>query len=267
LNDTSRNPDMPDTRHFRAEVRDNTPLNESHYLLTFRPLQKSSEPLPGQFFMVGADGSKDPLLKRPFCCFRKIDSGGQLFQILYRVKGKGTALMKEMKTGDTFDALGPLGNHWPMPPKKHTPLIVAGGMGIASAFSLAEKLKGKAVILYGARKSDELLMTDELRPLANELHLSTDDGSIGTKGTVLEALKAFLSDHPGQYLLYACGPKGMLRAVSRTALERGLKGYVSVEENMACGVGACLGCAVKTAKGYMRVCKEGPVFRMEEVII
>lgn len=251
--------------HFKAEARENRPVNEKHYLLTFRPLTETPEPRPGQFYMIGVSNSHDPLLKRPFCFFKKADDS---VQILYRVRGKGTALMKEMKTGDVFDVIGPLGNTWPLPSKKHIPLIVTGGIGIASVFPLAKTIKGRPYVFYGAKSKDELLMLDELGPLARELHTSTEDGSYGTKGTVTEAVTAFLNDRPDAgYILYACGPRGMLEAVSEIASHRGLKGYVSVEENMACGVGACLGCAVKTTKGYKRVCKEGPVFKIGDILL
>src|SRR3972149_9709053 len=129
--------------------------------------------------MVGLPGAFDPLLKRPFCYFSK--SAGPL-RILYRVKGRGTNILKEMAMGSALDVLGPLGNPYPMPHKAETALVLAGGIGIASLFPLIEKLKDKAHVIYGARSASELLMADELRALAGELVICTDDGSYREKG-------------------------------------------------------------------------------------
>lgn len=241
--------------YFKAEVNENIALNENHYLLTFSPLKDTLKPEGGQFYMLGVSSTYDPLLKRPFSFFRQD-------QILYRLKGKGTLLMKGLKKGDILDMIGPLGNSYPLPSQNHTPLIVAGGIGIASLFPLIESLKKKAVVIYGARTKSHLLMLNELRAYAKELILCTDDGSLGKKATVVEMLSEFSKSN---YLIYSCGPREMLEAISEIALKRKIKGYISLETPMACGVGACLGCAVKTKSGYKRVCKEGPIFRIEDL--
>lgn len=214
--------------------------------------------------MLGAGGSLDPLLKRPFSF---LGTNGEGIQILYRVVGKGTSLMRSLKRGDRVEVVGPLGNPYPNPGGKSTPLIIAGGVGVASLMPLIERHGKKAIVLYGARTRGELLLLDEIEALCGDLRASTEDGSYGKKGVVTTLLDKIAADSSQKrHILYACGPKGMLRAVSKAALDRGLKGYVSLEERMACGVGACLGCAVKTKKGYLRVCKEGPVFGIDEVI-
>jgi dihydroorotate dehydrogenase electron transfer subunit len=251
---------LPLGRHFRAEVRENIPLNETHSILTLSPMAQTPEPKPGQFYMVGAGGSRDPLLKRPFAAFRVTEAG---YQILYRVRGKGTAMMRQLAAGSVLDMIGPLGNPYPLPPKTRRPLIVAGGVAIASVFHLVESLKEKPRVIYGATSKDGLLMLNELKALAGELSLSTDDGSLGSKGTAADLLRDAPADD--RTVLYVCGPREMAKAVSEIALERGLRGYVSLEETMACGLGACLGCAVKTKDGYRMVCKDGPVFRLEEI--
>ena len=272
------------SKYIRAKITGNTPINKDHNLLVLSPDDIPQRPLPGQFYMIGTDCSYNPLLKRPFSIFRynppsppfsKGGMGGfsEELQFLYRVKGRGTERMKEMKEGDTVSLLGPLGNGYPKPGKNLTPVLIAGGTGIASLFPLAEKLSGNVHFLYGARASDELLLLSELKGLVKkELIISTDDGSEGRKGTVISALNNFLANQPSSasggisHQLYACGPSPMLEAVSKFAAEKGIKGYISMEENMACGVGACLGCTVKTKKGYKRVCKEGPVFSAEEIV-
>lgn len=260
------------SKYIRAKITENTPVNKGHNLLVLSSDNIQQHPLPGQFYMIGTDFSYDPLLKRPFSIFREASSaeGGEL-QFLYRIKGKGTERMKEMKKGDTVNLLGPLGNGYPIPGRNLTPVLIAGGIGIASLFPLAENLSGNIHFFYGARTSGELLMLNELKGLVKkELIISTDDGSEGRKGTVVDALNVFLTSNPqlstSNFLLYACGPSPMLEAVSKVAAEKGIKGYISMEENMACGVGACLGCTVKTKKGYKRVCKEGPVFSAEEIV-
>ncbi|GAB4390322.1 MAG: dihydroorotate dehydrogenase electron transfer subunit [Thermodesulfovibrionales bacterium] len=253
-------PGAPSSRKFKAEITENAKVAPGHHLLSFKPLTVAPEPEPGQFYMLGVGALHDPLLKRPFSLLRK---NGLEHQILYRVRGRGTALMKGLEPGDIIEVVGPLGRPFPRHPKKSTPLIVAGGVAIAAVFRLAEALRAlKPVILYGARSKRELLMLEELEALAGELRTSTEDGSHGRKGTVIDL---FAGLPKGGYVLYACGPRGMLKAVAGVARRRDIPGYVSMEENMACGLGACLGCVVITKAGYKRVCKEGPVFRIEDI--
>lgn len=215
--------------------------------------------------MIQVDRSLDPLLKRPFSFLKK--SRGEI-SFLYAIRGKGTLLMKEIGKGEVIDLIGPLGNGYPQPDKGYIPLVIAGGTGIASIFSLIQNLAKKTNILYGARKRNELLLIDSLKRLSNKLILCTDDGSVGEKCTVVDVMENFLGSTKANshYIIYACGPKPMLGRLAKAALMKGIRGYVSLEENMACGFGACLGCAVKTVRGYKRVCKEGPVFPIEEIV-
>jgi dihydroorotate dehydrogenase electron transfer subunit len=260
------------SRAFRAEIRENFPLNANHNLLSLRNLGPMDEPCPGQFYMLQVNRGLDPLLKRAFSLFRRTGDG---FQILYRIKGKGTSLLREMKKGAMIEILGPLGNGFPLPEPGENPLVIAGGVGIASVFSLAEALPKRAVI-YGAKVQDELFMTADLGKILDEagdldkLHgvvLCTDDGSCGIRGTVADVLSGFLErgSGEGRPVIYACGPNPMLKAVARIAASRSIKAYISLEEHMACGIGACLGCVTKTKTGYKRVCKEGPVFNAAEI--
>jgi len=254
------------SKYFKAKIIANNPINKNHNLLVLTANNISGDFTPGQFYMVGTDNSYDPLLKRPFSVFKK-DSGS--LQFLYRIKGKGTEKLSQMKKGTGISLLGPLGNGYPMPGKNSVPILIAGGIGIASLFPLVEKLGKKAYIFYGGRTKDELIMMDELKDIPKELIISTDNGSLGKKGTVINALNNFLSRQPSaisHQLIYACGPTPMLKAVSKLALKKRINGYISMEENMACGVGACLGCVVKTKHGYKRVCKEGPVFKIKDIV-
>jgi dihydroorotate dehydrogenase electron transfer subunit len=254
------------SRYFKARIAENKQLQKDHNLLTLVPLSAIEEPEPGQFYMIGMEGDYDPLLKRPFSLLRRTAEG---LQILYRIKGRGTALLKNMGEGSVIDVIGPLGNSYPKIGKGYTPLIVAGGIGIASLFSLAESLGDHARIFYGVRSENELLMLEELKKCAGELYVTTDDGSCGERGCITETVKSFLSDNSSQnalYALYACGPRPMLEALGSMVKGRGIPAYVSMEENMACGIGACLGCVVKTVDGHKRVCKEGPVFSIDEIV-
>jgi len=218
--------------------------------------------------MIAVSNAYDPLLKRPFSYFKNTSDG---IHFLYSVKGKGTSLMKDLKQGDIISLVGPLGTGYPTPEESSIPLLIAGGTGIASIFSLADELSQETYFLQGAKCRDEFIMTDELKELKSRPIMCmncTEDGSFGGKGTVVDILKEFLASgslHIGLCVLYACGPKGMLESIAKIAHNFSIKGYVSLEENMACGFGACLGCAVKTVHGYKRVCKEGPVFPIEEI--
>jgi len=216
--------------------------------------------------MIEVNRGNDPLLKRAFSLFRTTSDG---FQLLYRIKGRGTALLREMKKGDTVAVLGPLGNGYPAAQEGQVPLVIAGGVGIASVFPFLLEQKGKALVFYGARSQNELLMLDELKSLCGEVFISTDDGSLGAKGNVAEMLGGYLDTNRmdlKKYVLYACGPHPMLKAVSKISALWCVSAYISMEENMACGLGACLGCVVKTKTGHKRVCKEGPVFNSEEIV-
>ena len=278
------------SRFFRAEIVRNLPLNNKNNLLTIKPLEPATDPDPGQFYMLEVSNSKAPLLSRPFSFFRKTPEG---IQFLFEIRGKGTLMMKGFKSGEVIHMLGPLGRGYPELEGDKIPMLVAGGIGIASIFPLVQAFGKKACLFYGARDKEGLLMLDELKGLVGELIISTDDGSMGRKGTVIDVLNDFLMQTQAKacdYTIYSCGRKQMLEVLSRTALNNGIKGYISTEENMACGLGACLGCAVKVrskelrAKSkktkninselrtpnselvYKMVCKDGPVFPLEEIV-
>lgn len=253
------------SRYFKAKIADHISLNSKTFLLTVHPLEPVIEPAPGQFYMIETGDSHDPLLKRPFSYVRK---NPEWVQFLYAVRGKGTSLLKTFRTGKIINMIGPLGNGYPTPKNAQVPVLIAGGTGVASIFSLCDELPEKYVV-YGAQCKGDLLMLDELQKLHDRFIVCTNDCSFGKKGMVDTALVDFLDKRASDissYVIYACGPKPMLEAVAKIAADKGMKGYVSLEEKMGCGFGACLGCAVKTRSGYKRVCKEGPVFPLEEII-
>lgn len=248
-------------RYFKAEIKENTVLNSYFSLLTLVPLSQTKAPAPGQFYMLQPGNSYDPLLKRPFSVFNVENNS---LQFLFRIRGKATQALADRKKGDILQVIGPLGQGYPEPEGEF--IAVAGGIGIASLFPLLERFKGRAHLYYGARNKDELIMVNEAKALAKDTVITTDDGSMGPKGFITDYLKVLLDSGKHPLTLYACGPHPMLKELARVVAGRGLKCYVSMEEHMACGMGACLGCIVKTKSGQQRVCKEGPVFDMEDIV-
>ena len=252
------------SRLFEASVVEHTVVKGPFRVLSLRSLSKIIPPKPGQFFMLQTSRGSDPLLKRPLSLFRYKD--GEL-QFLYRIRGKGTACLSEVSSGEVIQLLGPIGNTYPVPTGDF--IVLSGGIGIASLFSLIDKYRDRAHLFCGARNCDELLMIDEATTLAKDVCVTTDDGTACRKGFITEPLKEFLESE--SFLakplpVYSCGPTPMLRELAGIVKGKGLDCFVSLEEVMACGVGACLGCVTRTTDGYQRVCKEGPVFRIEDVI-
>ena len=276
------------SRLFKATVKDNSQLIKNHYLLTLQPLEKIKKPAPGNFFMISVDDGLDPLLKRPFSIYRS--AAGEI-QIIYRVVGKGTTILSNRKAGDTLEVIGPLGNKFPLKKTQKNIILIAGGLGIAPILSLAEaatppapslvkgginrtQVKGKAketkpLLFYGARTKKEVICMDELKAIGIDPVISTDDGTLGKKGNIVNVLKRFITHHASNitdYSFYACGPEPMLKALYPLAEKYNLNMHVALEQNMACGLGTCLGCVVNTIKGYKRICKEGPVFPIKEIV-
>ncbi len=269
------------SKYFKAKTVDNFSLNKHFSLLNLSPLSDIDIPQPGQFYMLQAGDTCDPLLKRPFSIFRYEDN---LLSFLYRIRGKGTLSLSRLKSGDIINVIGPLGNSYPVPDGDF--IALAGGIGIASLLPLMRKFKERAYLFYGARNKDELIMLNEARSLSKETFITTDDGSEGEKGLITDSLIDFLNPsrithHASR--IYACGPTLMLKELHRiiksqiqNPKSKIIECYVSMEEHMACGVGACLGCVVKVRGQetvdssqkwiYKRVCKEGPVFDIKDII-
>ena len=254
-----------------AEILYNKQLTESHYLMGLR-WSFTEVVVPGQFIMLKVNcGGYDPLLRRPFGVYNVIDpdGGGKHtgIEILYKVVGRGTSLLSALTPGATVDILGPLGNGFPGPKAGEKSILVAGGIGIAPIHLLTLSLKG-ATVIFGAKDKSETPLTADIEKLGIDVKTATEDGSAGVKGLVTDILAEEITEGS---VIYTCGPTGMLRAVSSMALDAKVRAYVSLENSMACGVGACLGCAVKRAgevknnKRYRMVCSEGPVFESTDI--
>lgn len=251
---------------FQTEIVENTAITTDVFKLTLDPLESFNEPFPGQFFMLSVSESYDPLLKRPLSIYDLRD--GQL-QFLYRIRGRGTRLLSKKTKGQRISITGPFGTAYPEPEDIQQEVwIVGGGLGIASLNFLIKRLlkKGQRLkLLYGARTGPELKILEDISGFC-ELFIATEDGSEGLKGTVLDLFNHHALSLNPQVLIYACGPQPVLSFIDRKAQELGIRAYLSVEERMACGIGVCLGCVIKTKNGHKRVCKEGPVFREGEIL-
>ncbi|MBC8412730.1 MAG: dihydroorotate dehydrogenase electron transfer subunit [Nitrospira sp.] len=249
----------------KAKIQDNRKIIDRHYLLTLEPSTAITTPKPGQFYMLSVNNGLDPLLKRPLSVHNFLD--GKL-QFLYRVVGKGTDLLSSRVTGESIDILGPLGNGFTVSKTKQI-ILLAGGLGIAPIYYLAASIAGrKPVLIYGAGTKETLIYRDQIKNLGIETVIATDDGSYGKKGNVVTVLKKYLKDTSLPYtdhIIYTCGSEAMLKPLAEFASEHGIKIHAAMEQNMACGVGTCMGCVVKTRKGLKRVCKEGPVFNLNEI--
>jgi dihydroorotate dehydrogenase electron transfer subunit len=260
---------LPQTRLHRAAIVSNSPAGRGYYRIVLRAPEAAVAALPGQFVMLRVTQNADPLLARPFGI--SAVSSRSSIEILYRVVGRGTTLLTTMQPGQVLQMLGPLGNGFPVPNKGTLPVLVAGGSGFPPLHFLAERTKGRAHLFLGSRDRSCLPPASVLksfRDAAAKVHLATEDGSCGFCGLSTDILDGFLSDteKKDHIAIYACGPHAMLAAVSRIAAGHAIPCYVSMEERMACGLGACMGCSVpQKAGGYKRACKEGPVFDAREV--
>ncbi|MGI5901252.1 MAG: dihydroorotate dehydrogenase electron transfer subunit [Desulfitobacteriia bacterium] len=237
--------------------------------------------LPGQFVFLKAGPTQDPLLRRPLSIARIDRKLGEI-ALRYRVSGQGTKLLSQLKEGEEVDILGPLGNGFSIPEKGKL-LLLAGGIGIFPLLSIIEEVQAHKAykdlelkIFWGGedKRFLESAGLKELRAKNLDCKVSTLDGSLGRQGLLTDLLNDFLtgSDNGalGEVEAVACGPKGMLKAVTEICLAKKIPLQVSLEERMACGIGACLGCVCTVQEGSdlarKRVCKEGPVFEAREVV-
>ncbi|MDD5723961.1 MAG: dihydroorotate dehydrogenase electron transfer subunit [Syntrophales bacterium] len=251
---------------------------KGHFLMIVKAPVSFREAIPGQFIMVRLEGGNSPFLSRPFSIYSIYSRGDDTFvEIFYKVVGKGTDAFSRLREGASLDILGPLGRGFDVPASCRKVALVAGGIGVAPLSFLAQRcgedIPGTEVICYlGAGSSEALAGLDRLEKICSTVEISTDDGSRGYHGSVTGLLKRDMDLYADDDTrIYSCGPRPMLRG-----LQELLKGrppgtcQVSLEERMACGIGACLGCVARIRSdgekgGMVRVCKEGPVFDIDRV--
>ncbi len=234
------------------EIRENIPLTENVFKMTLEG-DCSAITAPGQFVNIKLDGL---YLRRPISV---CDAEGERLTLIYKVVGKGTEKMSQMKTG-TLDLLSGLGNGYDLEKSGSAPLLIGGGVGVPPLYLLAKELikQGKNVTaILGFNTKSEVFYEEEFRALGCEVKVATADGSYGIKGFVTDALGGINYTH-----VYTCGPEPMLRAVYKSITT---SGQFSFEERMGCGFGACMGCTCKTLTGYKRICRDGPVLFKEEI--
>jgi dihydroorotate dehydrogenase electron transfer subunit len=247
-----------------TEIIFNKKVTTDTFLMGLGAPEIAAEAMPGQFVMIQARTGVDPLLRRPFSiCGIHGDDG---FLILYRVVGRGTAIMSRAREGDALSVLGPLGRGFDLPQKGHKALLVAGGIGIAPLIFFAQTIKNNDLIFMAGYGSASEIVPIEQVGLGNmKVLIATDDGTAGYRGPVTEVLESHLAGPDDSIpTVFSCGPLPMLKRVVTITLNRGIQCQVSLETSMACGLGACQGCAVKSSskenQAYYHVCKDGPVF-------
>jgi dihydroorotate dehydrogenase electron transfer subunit len=251
-----------------VQIVSNERDTDLYFRLVLRAPQIAPLVQPGQFAHVRVLPMKEALLRRPFSIFKV---SGDTLSILYKAVGKGTDALSRMRPREELSVMGPLGHGFTVPPAgPETPLLVAGGYGMAAMFLLAQRSPQKGIVFAGGRKRVDILCEDEFRALGWEVRVTTEDGSHGEKGLVTQPLLTELRRSTAGRKLFACGPTPMLKAVGKIAEEFKVPAELSMDEHMCCGVGVCLTCVipVKTADGweYQRICTEGPVFDAGQIV-
>ncbi len=250
-------------KKIRSTILENKEISSGIYKMVVSAFSIAESALPGQFVNLYCnDGSR--LLPRPISIC-EVDKDKARLVFVYALVGKGTKEFSKMIKGDTIQLLGPLGKGFDIDDSIRDHILVGGGVGIPPLLELVKNLKGKKQVYLGFSRG--IYLVDEFEKYGSEVFISTDDGSFGKKGTVIDLLKE--QKAKGE-MIYSCGPKPMLKAISNFARENNIKAQISLEERMACGIGTCVGCVVKIKNKngweYKKVCKDGPVFPSEEVL-
>lgn len=247
-----------------AVILENRALADGYYIMRVKSPKIAEEAVAGQFSMLQPKNTIR-ILRRPIS-IHSVDKVNGEMEYYYEVLGAGTKEFATLNAGDTINIQGPLGKGFDVAIENRNVVAVGGGLGIAPLKELLVQLqdKNKVVNIAGGRNAKHLSILSSF-PLTIETLTSTDDGSMGHKGTVVDVLREHLKENKVD-IIYTCGPHVMMVAVARVAKEFGIRCQVSLEERMACGVKACMGCSIPTTKGMQKVCYDGPVFESEEVI-
>jgi len=254
-----------------AEVMEHAEIQGGYNLLIMRSPRIAPRVQPGQFLHVLVPHLGESILRRPFSVFK---TDGDRLAILYKGVGRGTKTLSYLRPGETISIIGPLGRGYPaLSPGKY-PVLVAGGYGMAALYLLARTCPVKGIAFFGGRSAPDILCVKEFEALGWRVEVTTEDGSLGRKGRVTDALDAWSAGEGAgrDPEFFVCGPSGMLQAVASRALQKTWTAWVSVDNNMGCGVGACLTCVLKVHTRdqndwvWARSCREGPVFDAREIV-
>jgi dihydroorotate dehydrogenase electron transfer subunit len=261
-----------------GEITFNNKLGPQHLHMAVRLPGEFMNPSPGQFVMIRPTRGGGPLLSRPLSIYQFIrDHDHVILEFLYRIVGQGTELLSQLPPAAEVTILGPLGKGFHIEKNRPHRILLAGGMGVAPITFLAQYLKDQVApkrelkICLGAKNCAEIIGVERIKGLQGLINIVTDDGSIGSCGLVTDLLPGFTKGcDPRKTMIFACGPMAMLKTLAEQLAPTGIPCQVSIEERMACGVGACLGCAVNVFNRRGRrvkksVCKDGPVFNIEDV--
>ena len=260
---------MPEKFLEEARVISNRAFAPDLWSLCLDAPRLAAATAPGQFVQLPT-GDEAHLLRRPVSVYQADASAGTI-ELLYQVLGDGTRLISGWQEGERYPVLGPLGTSWPVPATTRRALLIGGGIGTAPLALLAQRLKapadpGVSVCMIQAAPTAERLVARELfEPLVDRWLCATDDGSAGARGLITGPLAQLLEQDGSWDVAYVCGPEVMQVPVAELCAAHGITCYVSLERRMACGIGVCLGCVVKTTGGLQRVCLNGPIFNAEEV--
>jgi len=252
----------------QVKIISNNAVQGDYYVLELASRTVAPLVQPGQFVHVRIPARNDLVLRRPFSVF-KAEAG--VLSILYKRVGSGTATLSQLLPDTELNIMGPLGRGFPSPNSTRTPILVAGGYGMAALFLVAQRCDQKGIVLVGGASKKDILCKVDFEDIGWEVLVATEDGSLGTPGLVTEVLDARIPELKTAPEFFGCGPMGMLKAVSDRALEGDWTAWISLDRNMGCGVGACLACVQKVhteseEPTWARICKEGPVFECRDVI-
>jgi len=245
------------------EVEENVCLNNVHYILKLASPSALPEIQPGQFAEVLVPGTTHTFLRRPFS-IHDVDPANNSFSFFIKCVGEGSAKLKTLKKGDLLNVMLPLGNSFGVDIKGKA-LLVGGGCGVAPLYYLAKRLYEKNIemdILIGAAGKSDVSLISEMEKFGR-VHVTTEDGSIGEKGLV--TAHSILNNISLYAKIFCCGPEPMMKAVAKLAAANSIACEVSLENTMACGIGACLCCVTDTVDGHKCVCTDGPVFNIKSL--
>jgi dihydroorotate dehydrogenase electron transfer subunit len=254
-------------KQLKAKIVENKRIAQGFYRMRLESAYLAKNSKPGQFVEIKCSDDDGVLLRRPLGVHRISNSR---IEVLYEVVGKGTESLSNRAKNELLDVIGPIGKGFEFTEAKRPALIIAGGMGVAPLLCLAQKMADKNIkpyVMIGAKTAAQILCEKDFKKLGCFVVVSTEDGSKGHKGYVTDMMRHLLMVIRCKASgIYACGPHPMLKAVGHIADSAGIPCQVSMEERMACGIGVCLGCAIKVnSGGYKMVCKDGPVFDAKEI--